>query len=146
MMAVAIQKGSVSYDLIGEAKEWVLAVPGTSLVQETLFCGTTSMREVDKVHELGLELCKSAHVSVPGIRKAIANVELRRVQCVESGDHIVAIGQVLRFSVKRGTREPPLLSIGPNQRGYELLAKHGIHRIAVARTEDGTRQDVLPSE
>src|SRR5688572_12774674 len=54
MMAVAIQRGSVSYELIAEAKEMVLGVPGTSLVDETLFCGTQSLRDVDKIETLGL--------------------------------------------------------------------------------------------
>src|SRR5437867_6824395 len=99
MMAVAIQKGSESYSLITTAEEWVLSVPGPSLLRETLFCGVTSMREVDKVKELKLELQPSAEVKIPGLLKAIANIELRRVQCVQTGDHILAIGRVLRFAV-----------------------------------------------
>jgi len=135
MMAVAIQKGSASYDLVAEAKEWVLSVPGPSLIRETLFCGVTSMREVDKVEKLNLELCQSRRVAVPGIRQAIANIELQRVQCIETGDHIAAIGKVLRFAVNTGLQEPPLLSIGPNLAGYKLLAQQGIHRIGVVKTD-----------
>ncbi len=136
MMAVAIQRGSVSYELIGQAKQWVLAVPGSSLVRETLFCGVTSMRETDKVKRLGLELCPSTHISVPGLRKAIANIELERVKCVETGDHVVAIGKVLKFGVNSQRKELPLLSIGPDLAGYKLLARHGIHRIGVININD----------
>lgn len=137
MMAVAIQQGSASYDLIKHAPEWVLSVPGPSLVRETMFCGVTSLREMDKVQKLSLELCKSVRVGVPGLRKAIANIELRKSQCVETGDHIVAIGKVMRFSVNEDLHELPLLSIGPNLAGYKVLAKHGIHRIGVVKTPSG---------
>src|SRR5262249_20836288 len=130
-MAIAIQRGSVSYELISEAQQWVLAVPGPSLVYETLFCGVNSLRKVDKVKSLGLELCPSVRVKVPGIKKAIANIELERVKCIEAGDHILAIGAVLRFGINPKRKELPLLSIGPHVAGYRLLAKKGIHRIGI---------------
>jgi len=37
--------------------------------------------------------------------------------------------------VNRERNELPLLSVGPNLRGYRLLARHGIHRIATVDAE-----------
>ena len=70
-------------------------------------------------------------LAIPGLHKAIANIEMRRVQCIEAGDHIVAIGRVLRFAVNRDRDELPLLSVGLYLKGYKLLARHGVHRIAI---------------
>jgi flavin reductase (DIM6/NTAB) family NADH-FMN oxidoreductase RutF len=133
MMAVAVQKGNASYDQIKNASEYVLAVPGQSMLRETLFCGTKSGRDVDKIRALNLELCASSRVTVPGLQGAIANIEVARAICVESGDHVVAIGRVLRFAVNAGRRELPLLSIGPDTDGYVMLAHQGIHRIGTVR-------------
>ena len=132
MMAVAIQNVAASYRLIQKAKEYVLAVPGTSLVRETLFCGVTSMSEVDKVQKLGLELCASESISVPGLKKAIANIEMIKQLSLKVGDHILVVGRVARFAVNKELGELPLLSIGPDTRGYRVLTQRGIHRIGAA--------------
>jgi flavin reductase (DIM6/NTAB) family NADH-FMN oxidoreductase RutF len=135
MIAIAIQNVASSFELIQSAKEYVLAVPGEALVRETLFCGTCSLREVDKVQELGLRLIPSEAVSVPGLEDAIANLEMKKVREIKVGDHILVVGQVLRFSVNLQSRELPLLSIGPDTRGYRLSVKKGVHRIGTVSTE-----------
>jgi flavin reductase (DIM6/NTAB) family NADH-FMN oxidoreductase RutF len=129
MMAVAIQKINASYELIDKCQELVLAVPGVSLVKETLFCGTRSMKEVDKVEALGLKFSKSESVAVPGLRGAVANIELVKEMCIPTGDHILCVGRVGRFAVNKKLKELPLLSIGPDTTGYRIFAKQGIHRI-----------------
>jgi flavin reductase (DIM6/NTAB) family NADH-FMN oxidoreductase RutF len=68
---------------------------------------------------------------VPGLRRAIANIELVKRAIVEAGDHVVVVGEVLRFAVNKGTRERPLLSVGADTSGYRVLAHEGIHRLAV---------------
>jgi flavin reductase (DIM6/NTAB) family NADH-FMN oxidoreductase RutF len=134
MMAVAIHKINASYAHIWQADAWVLAVPGRSLVNETMFCGLQSGRDIDKVRQLDLKLIDSRNVPVPGIYSAIANIELRRVACFDTGDHVVSVGQVVRFAVNKNSSELPLLSIGPRTDGYTILARTGIHRIGVVET------------
>lgn len=131
MMSFAIWKGSFSHSLIGKADSCVLAVPGESLARATLACGLTSGRDTDKVLEHGLTLVGSEHVSVPGINECIANIELRIVNRVATGDHVTVIGEVLKYGVNESRSERPLLSVGPDHRGYEVLCHHGLHRIAV---------------
>lgn len=133
MMAVAIQNINASYELIQKCTEYVLAVPGPSLLKETVFCGTKSMTEVDKVEELRLQLSASEAIGVPGLTAAIANIELTKQMCVKTGDHFLCVGLVRKFGVNRQRRELPLLSIGPDASGYEVLAKEGIHRIGTVR-------------
>lgn len=130
MMAAAFQNVAESYGLVREAAEYVLAVPGPSLLNETIFCGTRSLKDTDKVATLGLALIPSRTIAVPGIAKAIANVELVKETLVHTGDHVMLIGRVTRFGVNRAKKELPLLSIGPDTAGYRLLVHKGIHRIA----------------
>lgn len=139
MMAFAIQKGSYSHELLQEATECVLAVPGERLAQETLLCGIRSGRDLDKVQECNFPLIRSERIGVPGIGTAIANIELRISDKVHIGDHLTAFGEVLNFSVNKRCMEKCLLSVGPDTRGYRVLAKQGIHRIAVV---DGPRNDL----
>jgi flavin reductase (DIM6/NTAB) family NADH-FMN oxidoreductase RutF len=139
MMAIAIQNTCASYDLIKQTEEYVLSVPGPSLAYETLFCGVKSMREVDKIGALNLELCASQEISVPGLAKAIANIELLKETLLDMGDHVLVVGRVVRFGVNTKSRELPLLSLGPDTRGYKVLVRKGIHRIGVVARGDAGR-------
>jgi flavin reductase (DIM6/NTAB) family NADH-FMN oxidoreductase RutF len=131
MMAIAVQDVNQSYDLIRSSSEFVLAVPGESMAQAAMACGVKSVKSVDKVKELGLELIAGQKIAVPGLLRAIANVEMRKRAEIESGDHVLVVGEVLRFAVNRENRERPLLSIGRNASGFDVLSREGMHRLAV---------------
>lgn len=133
MMAFSIQKGAYSHQLIYGVNELVLAIPGENLAEESLYCGTTSGREADKVAKCGLTLVESQSVSVPGIAECIANVELQVKDRLKSGDHVTVFGEVKRFAVDRRNRQRPLLSVGAIEDGFDILAKKGIHRIGVVK-------------
>ena len=131
MMAVAIHNVNASYELAKAATHYVLAVPGESLAKETIYCGTKSMRDMDKVAELGLDLSPGQSIPVPGLARAVANIELTKEHIVGTGDHLLLIGKVRKFLVNRFNQELPLLSIGPDTRGFRVLGQRGIHRIGV---------------
>ncbi len=133
MLAIAINDKSSTFDLIQATNEYVLSVPGTTLVDASMYCGVQSMRDVDKVSALSLELIESETVSVPGLKAAIANVEMRKHSQIRAGDHLVVIGEARRFAVNKSNTELPLLSVGPHTEGYEVLRKKGIHRLGVVR-------------
>lgn len=134
-MAFAVHNRSASFGLFQAADEFVLAVPGPKLVDAAILCGTRSMRQVDKIEELGLQLVPSGRVKTPGLRLAIANIELKKDRCIEVGDHLLVTGVVRRFGVNRSSSELPLLSIGSRTSGYTILRKSGIHRIAIINGE-----------
>lgn len=131
MMAIAIQDINASHGLIQNTDEYVLAVPGERLAKEAMACGRQSMRDVDKVKTLGLQLVQSKTVRVPGLRDAIANLEMSKRATVASGDHIVVLGEVLRFAVNTENQERPLLSIGMEMGGYDLLVQEGNDRLGI---------------
>jgi flavin reductase (DIM6/NTAB) family NADH-FMN oxidoreductase RutF len=143
LMAVSIHKRSHSFQLFRMASEFVLAVPGERLARQTLFCGVQSGRDVDKMRECEFATIESKHVRVPGLRAAIANLELFVRSRIETGDHMTVIGEVRRYAVNTANRERNLLSVGPEHDGYEMLAAKGIHRIAVVADRKGRRQ-MLP--
>jgi flavin reductase (DIM6/NTAB) family NADH-FMN oxidoreductase RutF len=131
MMSFAIQNINESWNLIRRADECVLSVPGESMAKESMLSGFYSAKDCDKVKKLNLELCPSEEIKVPGLKRAIANVELGSLKHIETGDHSLMVGTVLRFAVKVRSRELPLLSIGPDTRGYKVLQQKGIHRIGI---------------
>jgi|SRR5580704_6851469 flavin reductase (DIM6/NTAB) family NADH-FMN oxidoreductase RutF len=133
MLGIAIQNINASYRLIQDIDEYVLSVPGPTLACETLYCGINSMKTVDKVKEMRIELLPSERVTVPGLKSAVANIEMVKQQCILTGDHVLVVGRAVRFAVNRASVALPLLSIGPDTSGYSVLAQKGIHRIGTVR-------------
>ena len=111
MMAFAVQEKSYSRTLFEYASECILAVPGEDIANETLYCGEETGREVNKVEECNFQLCKSSRISVPGLKQAIANIQVRITNKVVSGDHLTVLGEVLEYSVNTKKKERNLVSV-----------------------------------
>lgn len=133
MMAIAVQRKNASYEHFRRATEYTLAVPGESMAEEAMFCGTNSFREINKIKFLDMEFVASKKIRVPGLAKAIANIEMSKEFSRLFGDHLLVVGKVCAFTVNAKFNEKPLLSIGPRMDGYKLLLKQGIHRLAVVK-------------
>lgn len=131
MLAIAVQNCNYSYECFESAEEYVLAVPGESLVKPALLFGTTSGRGINKIADSGVGLTKSGTVKVPTLVGSLATLELVKHSQMVTGDHLLVVGRVTRMARNHSVTERPLLSIGPDTAGYELLFKHGQHRIAV---------------
>ncbi|HHQ4309165.1 flavin reductase family protein [Serratia fonticola] len=131
MLAISIEDRNYSYKLAVVASEMVLAVPGESLAEETMSCGFFSGRDVDKFSQCGFTKEVMPNVSIPGICEAIANIEIKIVNRVVTGDHITLFGEVVGYHLNESNIERNLLAIGPNILGYELLVKKGMHRLGV---------------
>lgn len=131
MMAFSVHNRAVSYNLAATASECVLAIPGENLAEQTVFCGTNSAREINKFAACGFAITQSDKVKVPGIAQALGNIELKIVDRVTSGDHMTIFGEVRKFGVNEDCLERCLVSVGPNTAGYRVLARKGLHRVAV---------------
>ncbi len=140
MMAFAVFHRAYTHSLLESTNECVLAVPGETMADQAMLCGIDSGKEVDKIAKHGLELVCSEHVAVPGLAKAIANIELRIARRVPSGDHLLVVGEVASYRTNPSNRERCLLSVGPEHDGYEVLAKSGIHRIGVVANPNDPRR------
>jgi flavin reductase (DIM6/NTAB) family NADH-FMN oxidoreductase RutF len=131
MMAFAVHRRAYSHGILQDATECVLSIPGERLAEQAMYCGTYSGADKKKFVNCGFTPTVSSQVSVPGIAEAIANVELRLVNRVRTGDHLTVFGQVLTFGVNQANDERSLISVGPRTYGYQVLVRRGVHRIAV---------------
>jgi flavin reductase (DIM6/NTAB) family NADH-FMN oxidoreductase RutF len=142
-MIVAIQKKTLTYDLLLERGEFVLSAPTDQMMDIVVFAGYISGHDVDKWKVTGLTPVRPSKISVPLIGEAIGNVEYRVVQQIpfDTGMDLF-VGEVLATHIRKGAMEGelyredsnPLLYMGTrygsdgNSTGKYYAHLHGIER------------------
>src|ERR1700752_5483431 len=81
-MVVAIQKRTLTYDLLLERGEFVMSAPSDKMMDIVVFAGYISGNDIDKWKATGLTPVKPSKCSVPLIGEAIGNVEYRLAQVI----------------------------------------------------------------
>ena len=95
LYAVAINTRHHTTRLIRELREFVVAAPSASMGPATLYCGTHSGRDGDKIGPSGLQLVPATSVGVPLLQGALYNLECVLYAEVETGDHMLFVGEVV---------------------------------------------------
>lgn len=131
MISFAVEKKNYSYELALSASEIVMAIPGKSLAKQTMDCGFYSGRDTDKFTICNFSKQEMPNIKTPGIREAIANIELKVVNRIITGDHVTIFCEVLGYHLNEDRTEENLLAVSKNSVGYQVLIKKGMHRIGI---------------
>ena len=94
MMAISVAFARYSYENIKRAREFVISFPSKEMAKETLFYGTRSGRDLEKIREFGgaTEPCRKIDCVI--FTGAVANFECVLESRTAAGDHIIYIGPV----------------------------------------------------
>jgi flavin reductase (DIM6/NTAB) family NADH-FMN oxidoreductase RutF len=121
MMAVSVGKKRYSRECIDATGEFVVCILGEEHARGAWVCGSKSGRKGNKYEFAGLTPVTSAKVKTPTIGEAHLAFECKVTGKLETGDHILYVGEVLAV---RGTGEEKkhlysihysrLVSIGPD--------------------------------
>jgi len=101
LFAVSISKKSYTGKFIRESGEFVIAVPNKELEASVELFGSASGDITDKFAESNTATAKAEFVKTPLIKNATINLECRLINEVETGDHIIFIGEILASYVNR---------------------------------------------
>ena len=119
MLAVSIGFERYTYDLIRRQKEFVVAIPSSSMAHEVEFFGTHSGRDMDKLAELGTATQRATKIDCVLLTDARANFECRVVGQHVTGDHVIFSAEIVAAHVNR---EPsPRLFVVDKQRYAGLV-------------------------
>lgn len=95
-LTIAVGKERFSAELIKNSGEFIVNIPGWEIMEEMLYCGTHSGRDVDKFKETKLTPEKAEKLlKAPKIKECIGSIECSVIDTREVGDHILFIGEVL---------------------------------------------------
>ncbi|MHC4295475.1 MAG: flavin reductase family protein [Planctomycetota bacterium] len=95
MMAVSIGNTRYSLKAFRAAGEFVLAFPSEHQEQEALFYGTHSGETMDKLAAADAETVPAEVIDCVLLGNAVANFECKIVSELETGDHVVFVGEVI---------------------------------------------------
>ncbi len=105
MVAISVGHTRYSHELISASKEYVLALPGPELAEASLFCGTKSGRDTDKVAECDLATYPAKIVKPPLLGGCVSNFEVKVTGEFLTGDHTIFAGEVVAAHVEDETPE-----------------------------------------
>lgn len=101
LYAIAVAKARFTCQLIQKSKVFVVNFMSRRDEKAVLYCGRHSGRDKDKFLKAGLEKEEAEKISCPRIKNALGFLECKVVNQVETGDHILFIGEVVNFKLRR---------------------------------------------
>ena len=94
MIAYAMAKTSYSGEMVRANKKVILTIPGASIAQAVMGCGSTTGRNTDKVKQFGIELAKVEGSSIKIPAHSRVAIQCRMKEYHEVGDHYLYICDV----------------------------------------------------
>ncbi len=103
MMAIGVGKTRHSLEAIRGAGEFVIAMPSEAQEADTLFHGTKSGRDMDKLAKAATKTSPAKVIDCVLMEEAVANFECKLVGEIETGDHVLFVGEVVCSHVNQQT-------------------------------------------
>jgi flavin reductase (DIM6/NTAB) family NADH-FMN oxidoreductase RutF len=116
MMAIGVGRTRYSLEVIRHAREFVIVFPSEHQDAAAMLFGTKSGRDVDKLAIAGTETVPAKAVDCVLLADAVANFECELVGEMETGDHVLFVGQVVCSHVN----EQPLNRLYTVAPGHKL--------------------------
>jgi flavin reductase (DIM6/NTAB) family NADH-FMN oxidoreductase RutF/uncharacterized protein with FMN-binding domain len=93
-VTIALRKATYTYGNIMERKAYTVNVPSQAFINETVYFGSVSGRDVDKIAATRLTPVRSDSVDAPYLKEFPLVVECRVIQTLEVGSHTMFIGEI----------------------------------------------------
>ena len=99
MMAFSVGLGRYSLNVLREAGECVVSFPSELQEKDAFFFGTKSGRDTDKIDVSDIATVPAKTVDCVLLDDAVANFEVKLTGEMESGDHVIFTGEVVKAHV-----------------------------------------------
>ncbi len=99
MLAVAVRHSRHTHHIIENSGEFVVNIPGESLLRATDYCGMVSGKKVDKFTQAQLSRERGIKTNAPLVAECPLNIECEVKRAETLGSHTLFIGEVLAVHV-----------------------------------------------
>lgn len=117
MMAISVGLGRHSLGAIRRSREFVISFPSSAMADDTLFFGTESGRDMDKLAARATETQPAAKIDCVLLSEAVANFECKLEHEMQTGDHVLFVGRVVAAHVNQ---DPSVGRLYTRGEGYQL--------------------------
>jgi len=117
MMAIAVGLGRYSLKAIRHSREFVISFPSSAMAEDTLFFGTKSGRDVDKLALRGTATQPATEIDCVLLSEAVANFECTLEHEFKTGDHVLFVGRIVAAHVNQ---DPSVRRLYTRGTGYQL--------------------------
>lgn len=93
-IGIGISPSRYSYGLLKVADDFVVNLPSREILDQVVFCGNNSGRDVDKFEKTRLTAIPAQEGKAPLIAECPINYECQIIQTIETGDRHWFIGEV----------------------------------------------------
>ncbi len=114
MLAIAVAYARHSYQAIRQSREFVIALPSSSMAKDALFHGTHSGREMDKLAVCETRTQRASAIDCVLLAEAVANFECVLESETKSGDHAIFVGRIVAAHMHSDRTARRLYTVGPN--------------------------------
>ena len=116
MMAISVGLGRYSLEAIRRSRQFVVCFPSEAMAEDTLYYGTVSGRDVDKLAERQARTQRAEKIDCVLLSDAVANFECLLESELVTGDHMLFVGRVVAAHVHQDATARRLYNLG----GYNL--------------------------
>jgi flavin reductase (DIM6/NTAB) family NADH-FMN oxidoreductase RutF len=95
IIGIGVMTSRQSYKLLEENDDFVINIPGKDMLEAVVICGSKSGKKVDKFAEAGLTAEPGKKVKSPKIKEALMNIECKKIESFEKGDHTWYLAKIL---------------------------------------------------
>ncbi|MDD1767174.1 MAG: flavin reductase family protein [Methanomassiliicoccales archaeon] len=99
IVGIAVTASRYSYKLLDESPDFSINIPGRDMIEKVNCCGSKSGKSVDKFKDCGLTAVPGKRIKSPSVGECLMNIECKKMDYFEKGDHIWFFGQVVHSEV-----------------------------------------------
>ncbi len=99
MMAISLAPKRYSVQAIRHSKCFTIAFPSAEMAEQSLFFGTNSGRDIDKLKQSSLKTEPAKVIDSVLLTDAVANFECELESETPTGDHIIFVGRIVAAHV-----------------------------------------------
>lgn len=95
IIGIGVTAARYSYKLLEENDDFSVNFPTQEILSKVICCGSISGSKVNKFEKCGLTPLPGSRIKSPKIKECILNVECKKIDSMEKGDHIWFFGQIV---------------------------------------------------
>jgi len=95
IIGIGVTTARYSYKLLEENDDFSVNFPTPEILSKVICCGSVSGSRVNKFEKCGLTKVPSSRIKSPKIKECILNVECKKIDSLEKGDHVWFFGEIV---------------------------------------------------